>query len=268
MRVLYIDSLLFFEFLSDLTLLWAAGKLCGARRSLRLLPAALLGAGYALLAALWAPAGLLPGRIAALAGMLLTAYGGEKRLWRLALAFLCMCAVYAGVATAVSLTAGETTLRALIFALGMSLGICALPFRFAGKRGGTVRLKLVTGTGAVELQALLDTGNQLREPISGAPVIIAQEELLLPLLEEQQRETLLRSRGMTADLRLLQLGGGFRLLPYRTLDGEGFLLAFRPGEVYVDGQKRDGYWAALSPRPIAAGAGCTALMNGEEEERC
>ncbi len=265
MRVLYIDSLLLFEFLSDLTLLWAAGKLCGARRSWRLLPAALLGAGYALLAALWEPAGLLPGRIGALALMLLLAYGGEKRLWRLALAFLCMCAVYAGVATAVSLTAGETTLRALVFALGMSLGICALPFRYAGRRGGIVRLKLVTQAGEVSLQALLDTGNQLREPISGAPVIIAREEELLPLLEESRRAALLRSRHLPAELRLVELGGGFRLLPYRTVDGEGFLLAFRPEAVYVDGELRRGYWAAMSPRPIAARSGCTALMNGEEE---
>ena len=38
MRVLYLDSLLFFELASDLTLLWAAGKLCQARRrKLRLL---------------------------------------------------------------------------------------------------------------------------------------------------------------------------------------------------------------------------------------
>ena len=67
------------------------------------------------------------------------------------------------------------------------------------------------------------------------------------------------------ELRLVELGGGFRLLPYRTVDGEGFLLAFRPEAVYVDGELRRGYWAAMSPRPIAARSGCTALMNGEEE---
>lgn len=265
MRVLYIDSLLFFEFLSDLTMLWAAGKLCRAKRSWRLLAGALLGAAYALLAALWPPAAGLPGCAAALAAMLLLAYGGEAHLWRLALAFLCMCAVYAGVAMAVILTAGEPTLRALLFALGMSLGICALPFRFAGRRGGVAALRLVTEEGEVSLQALLDTGNQLREPLSGAPVIIAQEEALLPLLDADRRERLRQCRALPAEQRLLQLGGGFRLLPYRTLDGDGFLLAFRPSEVYVEGQLRHGYWAALSPRPIRAREGCTALMNGEEE---
>ena len=265
MRVVYLDSLLFFELASDLTLLWAAGKLCQARRGkLRLLAAACLGAAYALLSLLWPPAASLPGKAVSLAAMLLAAYGREKGLWRLALAFLAMCAVYAGAASAVIWTAGRASLRALVFALGISLGVCALPFRCSGRRGGRARLRLVCGSRSVELSALRDTGNRLREPLSGDPALIAEEQALLPLLEPELQSRLRASAGLPAPERLTVLGPGFRLLPYRTLEGNGLLLAFRPAKVYVDGTLRPGLWAALSPAPLRLGDGCAALLGGEE----
>ncbi len=265
MRVLYVDSLLFFELVSDFTLLWAAGKLCqAARRKLRLLAAAVLGAAYTLLAVLWPPAARLPCKAAALGLMLLTAYGGERRLGRLSLAYLAMCAVYAGAASAVVWTAGKASLRSLVFALGISLGVCALPFRFSGKRGGRVRLRLERGTRSVELLALRDTGNLLREPLSGEAALIAEEAALLPLLEPELRRRLTATGGLPAPERLLALGPGFRLLPYRTLDGEGLLLAFRAERAYMDGQPGPGLWAALAPGPLNAGDGCTALLGGDE----
>ena len=265
MRVVYLDSLLFFELVSDLTLLWAAGKLCQARRQkLRLLAAACLGAVYALLSLLWPPAASLPGKAVSLAGMLLAAYGREKGLWRLGLAFLAMCAVYAGAASAVIWTAGRASLRALVFALGISLGVCALPFRFSGRRGGRVRLRLVCGDRSVELTALKDTGNQLREPLSGDPALIAEEADLLPLLEPALRSRLAATAGLPAPERLTVLGPGFRLLPYRTLGGSGLLLAFRPERVYADGALCPGIWAALFPGPLRPGDGCAALLGGDE----
>ena len=265
MRVLYLDSLLFFELVSDVTLLWAAGKLCQARRrKLRLLAAASLGAIYALLSVLWPPAASLPGKVLSLAVMLLTAYGKEKGLWRLSLAFLAMCAVYAGAASAVIWTAGKASLRALVFALGISLGICALPFRFSGRRGGIVRLRLVRGSRSVELNALRDTGNRLREPLSGDPALIAAEADLLPLLEPEVQSRLLATAGLPAPERLTVLGAGFRLLPYRTLEGGGLLLAFRPDQVFVDGTLCPGLWAALSPGPLHPGDGCAALLGSDE----
>ena len=265
MRVLYLDSLLVFELVSDLTLLWAAGKLCQARRrKLRLLAAAFLGAGYALLSLLWPPAASFPGKAVSLAAMLLIAYGREKGLWRLGLAYLAMCAVYAGAASAVVWTAGRASLRALVFALGISLGVCALPFRFSGRRGGRASLHLVCGDRSVELPALRDTGNRLREPLSGDPALIAEEGDLLPLLEPEVQAVLRATAGLPAPDRLQALGPGFRLLPYRTLEGSGLLLAFRPEQAYVDGVLQPGLWAALSPGPIRPGDGCAALLGGED----
>ena len=133
MRVLYLDSLFWLELIADTILLWAAGKLA----------AGLIGSGYSLLALFFPPAAALPGKAASLALMLLAAYGGEKQLWRPGLAYLFLCAVYGGVAAAVMLAAGRATARALVFSAGISMGVCALPFRFTGRRGGKSSLRLV-----------------------------------------------------------------------------------------------------------------------------
>ena len=264
MRVLYIDSLFWLELTADTLLLWASGKLCAARRRLwRLLLAGAFGAVYAVLTVFFPPAASLTGKAAALLGMLLIAYGKEKRLWRLLLSFLCMCAVFSGVLLAVTLAAGKNSARALLFSLGVSVGICSLPFRFSGRKGGTAELTLRGEGGTVDLFALRDTGNELREPISGRPVILASEEALLPLFPEDVRAVLWETAGLPAPERLARLGRGFRLLPMQTATGAGMTLCFRVPSVQADGRDCGGGWAAFSPRPIQTKEGCRALICGD-----
>ena len=264
MRVLYLDRLFFLELMADALLLWAAGKLCGARRSpLRLLLAGALGGGYALLTLFVPQAATLAGKGASLLGMLLAAYGGEKKLWRLGLAFLFLCALYAGVAAAVTLAAGRATARALLFSVGVSLGACALPFRFAGPKGGTCRLRLAGEGGSVELTALRDSGHRLRDPFTGKPVIVASEEALLPLFSPEVRQKLRLTRDLPPQERLEALGSGFLLLPLRTVSGNGLVLCGRAEEAILDGKSIGSCRVVLSREPIAAGQGCSALVSGD-----
>ena len=263
MRVLYLDSLLGLELIADTILLWAAGKLCRMRRRLlRLLAAGLLGSAYTLLALLFPPAASFPGKAASLALMLLTAYGGEKQLWRPALAFLFLCAVYGGVSAAVILAAGRATARALIFSAGISLGVCALPFRFSGAKGGTCRLRLIGEGGAVTLTALRDTGNRLYDPFSGNPVVISAEEELIPLFSEEQRAILRATANESPEARLAQLGKGFCLLPLRTVGGSTLGLSGKVDAVYQDGQALGPCRVVFSREPIRCD-GCSAIIGGD-----
>lgn len=69
--------------------------------------------------------------------------------------------------------------------------------------------------GSVTFSALADTGCQVREPFSGYYVIIAETELV-------------------ADIKLSK---GFRLIPYRTLGGNGTVRGYLPESVAIDGKK-------------------------------
>ncbi len=264
MRVLYLDRLLCMEILADTLLLWAAGKLCSARRSLwRLALAGTLGGLYAVLTLYFPPAATVPGKVGALLGMLLLAYGREKKLWKLGLAFLFLCAVYGGVAAAVTLALGRATARALLFSAGISLGICALPFRFAGPRGGRSRLLLRGPGGTVELLALRDTGHELTDPFTGKSVVVASEEALTPIFSPEVRSKLAATRDLPPQLRLEALGGGFFLLPLRTVSGSGLALCGRAEELVADGESLGSCRVVFSREEIRAGGGCNALIGGE-----
>ena len=264
MRVLYLDRLLCLEILADTLLLWAAGKLCSARRSpWRLALAGTVGGLYAVLTLVFPPAASVPGRIGALLGMLLLAYGREKKLWKLGLAFLFLCAVYGGIAAAVTLAAGRATARALLFSAGISLGVCALPFRFAGPRGGRCRLLLRGPGGSVELLALRDTGHELTDPFTGKNVIVASEEALEPIFSPEVRARLAATRGLPPQERMEALGSGFFLLPLRTVSGSGLALCGRAEELVADGESQGSCRVVFSQGEIRAGGGCNALIGGE-----
>lgn len=64
--------------------------------------------------------------------------------------------------------------------------------------------------------ALMDTGNSLREPFSGYPVVMADKSVFIKLFGDDRPID-----KMTAE-------GGFRLVPVSTVNSEGVAKAFRP----------------------------------------
>ncbi len=102
-------------------------------------------------------------------------------------------------------------------------------------------LRLIRGDRRVELNALVDTGNRLQEPISGQPVVIASESKLRSVLPEDFK----------AALAVGRLPPGFRLVGYKSLSGSGKMMCFRPDELLVS--TGDGWlsapdvWVAVYP---------------------
>ena len=263
MRVLYLDSLFWLELTADSVLLWAAGKLCNTRRRLlRLLAAGMTGSAYTVLTLFYPPAASLVGKAASLLLMLLAAYGGDKKLWKPALAYLFLNAVYGGIAAAVTVAAGRTTARALLFSAGISLGVCALPFRFSGVKGGICELRMIGEGGEVCLNALRDTGNRLTDPFSGKPVVIASEKTLAPLLSQETRRIMEATAGRSPEERMTKLGKGFCLIPLRTVNGSSLALSGKADFVYQDGQALGACRVVFSPESVE-GRDYSAIIGGD-----
>ena len=258
------DSLFWLELTAGSVLLWAAGKLCNTRRRMiRLLAAGVTGSVYTILTLFYPPAASLVGKAASLLLMLLVAYGGEKKLWRPALAYLFLSAVYGGIASAVTVAAGRATVRALVFSAGISLGVCALPFRFSGVKSGICQLRLIGQGGEVCLKALRDTGNRLADPFSGKPVIIASEQALAPLFLMKTRSILEATAGQPPEERLAKLGKGFCLLPLRTVNGSSLALSGKVDHVYLDGQDL-GACRVVFSRESVEGKDYSAIIGGNQ----
>lgn len=192
------------------------GLCAGLRRaSMLCLTAAALGCGcISLVSALMDSA---PARLAAL--VLITilappfAWPGVPRAQRksMALCSLILALLMAGCARLLhALGLGRTPLILAQFAL---LPLLAHSFP-TGSHAACITLEIIHGARRLELTALVDSGNLLRDPITRLPVIVISRKAAAQLLP---------------DVR--ELAPGMRLISVRTVAGSTLMPVFRPGEV-------------------------------------
>ena len=263
MEIIYVDSLFFLNLAADYLLLLAAAAIAGLRfRRGAYLLAALLGAVYSV-------AVYLPGcrflaaehwRIGAGLGMGLIAFGGERKPWRCMLSWLAVSAAFGGALWALG---GEhMSLRTLMLCFGLCYGAMRLYFSGKGRRidkqRKEVRLRFL-GREAV-FPAMVDSGNELHDPVTGARVLVACPHALRPILREY---TQLFETGDAPDLltrcaAIPMLRGKLRLLPFYAVGGGGLLPVFRPDALLLDGERIEGVLIGVSPQ--AAGDGYEGIV--------
>lgn len=263
MKIVYLDSLVLLNFILDYLLLLLTGQAAGAvLHRWRMALAAALGAVYA--GAVFFPAlaflshPLL--RLGAGVIMLLIAYGDSRRLGRLILLFFAFSAALGGGLYALGLMGITITLEPRYILLFAAIAYCLLSLAsHALARHGPRELKQVVvqvGDRSAGLTALVDSGNTLRDPITGAGVVVAQGERLAALLPPEAD-----FRNPCQALPALKEPGRFRLLPYRSVGVEqGLLLAVRADRVRMNGRDLGSRLVALSPTPVSDGGGYDALV--------
>lgn len=255
MEIVYIDSLFFLNLAIDYLLLLATGKICALPlRRWRMALGALWGAAYAVLAV------LRPGlfalavvKLLAGAALPLIAFGagGKKRAPRAVLVFFAVSAAFGGAVYAacslagVSLTRGvyiPVSLKVLVLSFALCYAAFSLVFRRAGRRGErtTHEVSVTLAGRTAAFTALLDTGNELTDPVTGEGVLVAEAEAISALLDAESA-ALLRAEALESFTALAErppLRGRLRLLPCTgAVGGSGLLLCFRPDEVRVDGRR-------------------------------
>lgn len=125
----------------------------------------------------------------------------------------------------------------------------ALSFRARSLEQMRVRLAMTTDYGSVKIPALIDTGNRLREPLSGRPVVIVEEERLKKILPP----------GFDSEKAIKQLPMGFRFVRYSALGntGSNMMLCFRPRDVFASfgrgWMRAPDIWVALYPGKMPGG---------------
>lgn len=265
MNVIYADSLFLLNAAIDYLLLLAVCKLCSLpRKRLRLLLSACLGGAYALAEALgpgWLSSPLV--RVAAGAALVWSAFGGIKALPRAIICFYAVAAlfggaVYAGAGLAGLPQAGTgyvgVSTRVLLLSFAVCYAAVSLVFRAVGRRSerATVRIELEFLGRPAAFTALVDSGNELRDPISGERVIVAEAEALAPLLPP-----LTLPEDPAEALRQLSAaegcGGKFRLIPCSCVTGgASLLLCFRPDKLSIDGRSEPSRPVALTGATLSA----------------
>lgn len=283
--VVYIDRVFLLNTLVDYLLLLTTARLSGLplRRRWLLLWASLGG--------LYATAVFLPelhwlghplGRLAAGAVMALLSFRGSGRQTAL---FFLLAAGLAGLVLALGLAFGspEGLAQRLYYAdiswpvLALtalaSYGLLHVLFGQAARHGGgeLLRITIAINGRHQTVTALHDTGNTLRDPVSGRAALVLERRAAEDLWPKEVAEVL--SQPLPPEEKMARLhrqgwGLRFTLLPFRAVGTEGgLLLAARSDYIEVDGKRYPRTPVALSEQPVSDGGGYHALWGAEAGRR-
>ncbi|MEW6772214.1 MAG: sigma-E processing peptidase SpoIIGA [Bacillota bacterium] len=255
----YVDEILVSNLLMNYAILHLTTRLAGTPYSFfRLLTAALAGSLYVFTAFLPGSGYYhhFAGKLVLSLAVVLIAFG--RLPWR---RFLSVWALFYGVSFAlggvvlgvISLLGGTGLAggREIIYR-NFWVGVLAalVLVAVAGKKGrllrrrvseGFFRVPVTIGIGPrrIELEALLDTGNQLNDPVTWDPVVIVEadavrEHLPLPVRKALDQNGEPDFTALAADIEDPQWQTRLRLIPYRSLGKTGgLLLGFKPDVVEV-----------------------------------
>lgn len=253
--VLYLDLLMLVNFLVDLLLLIAANRLCGYPLKVK---NAALGAG---LGAIYAGACMLPGfhflgnvfwRLVILGLMSVVAFGWNASTLQRGAIFVFLSMALGGIA----LGLGNGGVIALVAAAGAICVLCVVGFRGGAAAREYVTVRLSYGGVTRELTALKDTGNALKDPITGQSVLVVGADVAKQLLGLTQEQLLAPIETM-AQTQI----PGLRLIPYRSVgNANGMMLAVRMERVCV-GKREIGNLVAFAPQMLGTGE-FSALAGG------
>lgn len=237
----YVDLVMGLNFLVDFLLLLGTNRLSGfPAEGGRAALASTLGAAYS-------GACLVPGfrflgntfwRLVSLGLMGSLAFGWDKSAIRRGGVFVLLSMALGGMA----LGLGKRTAPMLILAAAGVWLLCRIGFG-DGMGREYIPLEITHEGREVKLLALRDTGNTLRDPISGEPVLVLgadAAETLCGLSCEQLRyptDTMLHA-------------SGFRLIPYRAVGQPGSVLLARKFDCVKLGQRQCSAVVAFAPDTI------------------
>ena len=119
-----------------------------------------------------------------------------------------------------------------------------------------------------QITALHDTGNTLRDPLNGRPVLVSEQSALLDSWPADIRNIL--TSAIPAEEKMAKLynsgvGAVFTLLPFRSVGvSSGLLLATRSDYIKIGKSTHRRALIALSQTPVSDGGAYQALWGGTE----
>ena len=282
MRVVYVDTLFFLNLLVDYLLLLLTARLAGVYRSRKWLAfGAAVGAVFAVLL-YFPPIPVLPGlllRGAVCAATVLAAFGKQpfNRLVHLCATFVLLTMVLGGTIVAVTAGKGGEMLQNGVLYIDISTAVMVIGFTVVYGLSGLVlgcgraqhgrqrrEIRVKAGAGEIYFCALCDSGNLLRDPISGRRVLLVQSATAAQLFDGPGKALLQNLAAWQPEELLEQLRRccktAFWLLPMHSVTGESMILVFRPEEIWIDGRLTGEYLIGLAPADLAIGQDCQALI--------
>ncbi|WP_028307442.1 sigma-E processing peptidase SpoIIGA [Desulfitibacter alkalitolerans] len=265
-NILYLDVLFLVNLAMDFVLIWATAKITGFTTSFRrIFTAACTGALYSVTVyfpSLHTSFSSLLVKIAFSILMIYIAFyplSFRKMIQALAYFYFIVFAVGGAMLAAIYLMKTENTVQAVITGkfsiiepLGYNWLLAALVTAAIIGRFGTrliiknfiksilyVPVIICLGEERVAVKTLVDTGNQLTDPITGKPVMITELDVLQGIIPKKAFEELKNNddfdvSSVIACLSQTYLASRLRVIPFNSIgEQKGMLIGFRPDAVII-----------------------------------
>ena len=148
----------------------------------------------------------------------------------------------------------------LVFSCAITYAALTAASRFMRKASlrSYTDITVVNDGKSVDLRALVDTGNMLKDPFSGKTVMIAEAGILSPLFDFDVNPLL---ENLSAES---SLPTGFRLIPFSSIGKQsGLLVAFVPEKIIIDNLEQKNIVTALHAGHLSKTREYNALLNPE-----
>lgn len=250
----YFEGVALLNFLVDFLLLMATKGLVGEKADWKRCALGGLAGGLYAGICLIKPLNFLGNwfwRILSLGLMCGIAYGFKRQSVKKGAIFLLLTMTLGGVASLL----GQGDFLSLVFcAIGLLI-ICVIGVE--KPREGLVSVKLTKGEQEYSLTALMDTGNTLKDPITGRNVLVAGENVARELLGLTHAE-------LANPIQTLESKNypGLRLIPFSSVGcTKGILLAAKMDRVWINGKETEAL-VAFAPQKIGKDGSFEALAGG------
>lgn len=283
-------ELLFIEnMIIGCVLLYLTGEICGQNRwrslkssclsKFRLAFGSIMCGLFSLVIFLGAKAPLMMLMEAAFAVVVCAVVFGKQKPWRQAVVFMLVTYFMGGIVMGILLVTQQQGIHtaAGIYTGDMKAAALTL-FIFIGyatskKMIKTVRNKklftehtyeaeIVIGKLMIKTSAFLDTGNRLKDPMTGKPVALASAEFWEHMMKSIVRRDTVSNEEVDMAVR-------FSVIPYEAVGSDGLLEAIRTDHIEICGKRIKGCLVARSDRELIIGTyqerseGYDLLISGE-----
>ena len=272
MKVVYIDVLFLVNLIPDYLILRLCGLIFGVSfKQYRLISGAVFGAFSAVLlyfTDLSSELALIAKCAVCLLSCLISF--GKKRLFALCTLLCAISFAFAGACEALSflgITVSNTSIYAdispIFLFVSCVFAYCVLRLVFGRNTATqkTVRLRIFYRGRSIEINALCDTGNALRDPFSNKTVAVCGIESAHELFSEEVFAVLSAFANAIDALNALpeSVRRDFMLIPYTSVGASSLLLVLKPQKAEKDGKETD-ILLGLSPADIRPGLSASAVI--------
>ena len=183
-------------------------------------------------------------RLVSLALMSAIAFGVDQGGLRRGVLLVFLSMALGGIAMGL----GRGGFGSIVLSAGGLCFLCVVGFRGKMTRQQYVPVTIDHNGMKVSLTALVDTGNTLRDPVSGMPVLVVEDAVARQLLQLSAEQV-----AHPVETLAMARKPGLRLIPYSAVGQQaGLLLGIRADRVQIDG--KDVEWIiAFAPQRLGQG---------------